>query len=98
MKCRYTVVLERDPEGEGYTVTVPALPGCITEADTVQESLEMAKDAIEGHIETLLAFGRSPGSDIVDISLDVSESVEILIYKVDIELEQEGVKASQNHS
>jgi len=30
-----------------YTVIVPALPGCLTFGDTIEEALEMAKDAIE---------------------------------------------------
>ena len=98
MKRRYTVVLERDSEGDGYTITVPALPGCISEADTIEESLEMAKDAIEGHIESLLALGQSPGSDVADVSLDVSQADEILIYKVDIEVEPGVVPASWTHT
>lgn len=32
---RYTVLLDPDPDGEGYTVNVPALPGCITEGRTI---------------------------------------------------------------
>ncbi len=35
---KYTVDLERNEDG-GYTVTVPALPGCITEGDTIDPSL-----------------------------------------------------------
>ena len=48
MKRRYTVVLELDPEGGGYTVTVPALPGCVTEADSIEDSLEMAREPSKG--------------------------------------------------
>ena len=35
----YTVVLEPDEEGRGYTVRVPALPGCITEGRSREEAL-----------------------------------------------------------
>jgi len=56
---RYTIVLLPDPDGEGYTVRVPELPGCITEGETVEEALLMAKDAIFGHIETLALTGRA---------------------------------------
>jgi predicted RNase H-like HicB family nuclease len=41
----YTVLLEQCEEG-GYTVTVPTLPGCISEGDTYQEAVENIKDAI----------------------------------------------------
>ena len=52
---RYTVLLESDPEQGGYTVTVPALPGIVTEGDTLEEAISMAKDAIALHIEGLIA-------------------------------------------
>ncbi len=50
MKRRYTVILELDPEGGGYTVTAPALPGCVTEADTIEDSLKIAREAMERHV------------------------------------------------
>ncbi len=53
----YTIVLEPDPEDEGHVVTVPALPGCVTEGDTLEEAIEMAKDAIRGYIESLKMAG-----------------------------------------
>ncbi|NOJ72463.1 type II toxin-antitoxin system HicB family antitoxin [Paenibacillus alvei] len=39
-----------EPDEGGYTVTFPDLPGCITEGDTIEESLHMAKDALGGHL------------------------------------------------
>ena len=54
---QYTVVLEPDPEGRGYTVRVPALPGCITEGRTRDEALVNAREAIEGFIEALEKAG-----------------------------------------
>lgn len=48
---RYAVVLTPDVESGGYTVAVPPLPGCITHGDDVDESLEMARDAIACHLE-----------------------------------------------
>jgi antitoxin HicB len=52
----YTVLLDPDGEG-GYTVTVPALPGVVTQGDTFDEAIEMAKDAIMLHLEDLEADG-----------------------------------------
>lgn len=40
----YTVIYQPQPEG-GYTVAVPALPGCVTEGDTLDEARRMAEDA-----------------------------------------------------
>jgi predicted RNase H-like HicB family nuclease len=38
-------------------VTVPALPGCLTEGDTLEEALTNAKDAIQLFLEDLEANG-----------------------------------------
>jgi len=51
------VVLTPDLEAGGYTVTVPSLPGCISEGDTIDEALENIKDAIQGYIEALESDG-----------------------------------------
>jgi predicted RNase H-like HicB family nuclease len=39
--------LTREPEGS-YTITVPALPGCISTGESIDEALEMIADAMEG--------------------------------------------------
>lgn len=51
-RLTYRILLNREPEG-GYTVTVPALPGCITYGENVDEAIAMAKEAIELYIESL---------------------------------------------
>lgn len=56
---RYTIILHPDPEEGGFTVTVPALPGCVTQGETVDEAVTMAKDAIELYIESLIADGEA---------------------------------------
>ena len=53
----YTVHLEPAEEG-GYVVTVPALPGCITEGETYGEALAMAEDCIRGFLEALVKAGQ----------------------------------------
>lgn len=45
-KFEYTVILEPNDEGEGYTASVPALAGCVSVGDTQEEALENIKDAI----------------------------------------------------
>lgn len=46
----FRVVLEPSEEG-GYTALVPALPGCISEGETVEEALANAREAIELYLE-----------------------------------------------
>ncbi len=53
---KYTVILIPEEEG-GYSVEVPALPGCYTQGQTREEALAMAKDAIELYLESLVAHG-----------------------------------------
>ena len=58
MNYNYKILLNKEEEG-GYMVTVPALPGCITQGDTIDEALAMAKEAIELYVEELLSRGES---------------------------------------
>ena len=53
----HTVLLDPDREEGGFTVTVPALPGVVTQGETVEEALEMARDAIALYLEDLIADG-----------------------------------------
>jgi antitoxin HicB len=55
-RYRYNVMLRPEPEG-GFTVVVPALPGCVTYGRTLNEAQEMAKDAIAGYIASLRKHG-----------------------------------------
>jgi len=55
--ARYIVVLEPNYPEEGYTVRVPALPGCITYGRTREEALERAREAVKGFIEGLQKAG-----------------------------------------
>jgi len=54
----YRVLLNKEPEG-GYTVNVPSLPGCITYGDNLDHAIEMAKEAIELYIESLVEHGET---------------------------------------
>jgi predicted RNase H-like HicB family nuclease len=46
------IVFELDPEEEGgFTITAPSLPGCISYGKTIDEALEMIKDAMRGWVE-----------------------------------------------
>lgn len=58
----YKIHLHKDPEG-GYTVSVPALPGCITYGENVDEAIAMAKEAIELYIEELQERGETVPDD-----------------------------------
>ena len=63
------VILEPSDDG-GYTVYVPALPGCLSEGDTKEEALKNIREAIELYLE--------PVEDDMSFSPDVEE-IEIAI-------------------
>ena len=52
----YTVVFDLNENG-GYTVTVPALPGLVTEGATLEEAKEMAREAMACYLEGLSKDG-----------------------------------------
>ena len=66
-RMRYTVLMNRNEEG-GYTVTVPALPGCISEGADWDSALKNIEEAITGYIETL-AILKKPVPVEVEVKL-----------------------------
>jgi antitoxin HicB len=64
---RYKILLRKEENGT-YTVIVPSLPGCLTFGHTVEEALAMAKEAIEGFIECMIARGE-------DVPIEADESM-----------------------
>ena len=59
---RYNIILRPEPEG-GFTVIVPALPGCVTYGKTLMEARKMAEDAINGYIASMKKHGEHIPSD-----------------------------------
>jgi predicted RNase H-like HicB family nuclease len=53
----YSVLLAWDEDVGGYNVSVPALPGCYTQGDTVEEALDHAREAITGFLKVLAMDG-----------------------------------------
>lgn len=69
----YTAIFEPAEEG-GYVVSVPALPGCVTQGETFEEANDMIKDAMQGYLEVL----KDEGQEIPE------EKSEVIITKVSI--------------
>jgi len=63
------VILEPNDDG-GYTVYVPALPGCLSEGDTKEEALKNIREAIELYLEPVeddMSF--SPNAEEIEIAI-----------------------------
>lgn len=49
---KYTAIFESEKAG-GYSVTIPALPSCISEGNTFEEALKNVKEAVQLYLEDL---------------------------------------------
>lgn len=61
---RLPLVLTQQPEG-GYTVISPALPGLVTEGDSLEEALANVEDALRATLELYEDTGRPVPSGLV---------------------------------
>ncbi|PWV66935.1 type II toxin-antitoxin system HicB family antitoxin [Halomonas sp. A11-A] len=53
----YPIAIEVGDEQHAYGVVVPDLPGCFSAGDTFDEAIANAREAIEGHLESLSEHG-----------------------------------------
>jgi predicted RNase H-like HicB family nuclease len=60
---KYAVVIHEDQEG-GYWAEVPALPGCYSQGESVEELMSNIREAITGVLEVMREQGASPESNI----------------------------------
>ena len=66
----FTIIVHHADEG-GYWVEVPALPGCFSQGETLDEAVQNARDAIESHLESL-----------TDAGGDIPENDDLMIARV----------------
>lgn len=64
---RYTVILTPEPEAGGYSVSVPALPGCYSQGESFEEALANAREAIGLHLGGMVRDGEQVPSDVAPI-------------------------------
>ena len=66
---KFKVVLVRSEEG-GYTVYIPALPGCISGGDTREEALANIREALELYLEPVEDdIAQEENAEVVDLAL-----------------------------
>jgi predicted RNase H-like HicB family nuclease len=66
---KFKVFVEEDKEDGGYVIECPALPGCASQGDTVEEAVENIKEAIRGWLKA--EYGQIP--EDLDINQQVLE-------------------------
>jgi predicted RNase H-like HicB family nuclease len=74
----FTVLYEPAEEG-GYVVKCPALPGLVTEGDTLEQARAMAEDAIRGYLESLRKDGLPVPEDKKLTLPPVKEEVKVVL-------------------
>ncbi len=71
---KYTVILQRENDG-GCVVSVPALPGCVSQGDTREEALKNIEEAIDLYLEDVKAAGEpipvEDGREYVEVTIGV---------------------------
>jgi predicted RNase H-like HicB family nuclease len=69
---RHTVILERQPDG-GFHAFCPALQGCHTDGDSLDETIDNMREAIGAYIESVEAHGDPiPQEDLLIKPLEVA--------------------------
>ena len=66
MKREFDVIIEKDEDGF-YVASVPELPGCHTQARSLDELMENINEAIELYLEVKKEFAKAPKTEFVGI-------------------------------
>jgi predicted RNase H-like HicB family nuclease len=53
----FQIVIEKEPEDEGYYAYTPTVPGCFSNGKTIEEAKHNIREAVEQHLASLLAHG-----------------------------------------
>jgi predicted RNase H-like HicB family nuclease len=62
----FQIVIEKEPEDEGYYAYSPTLPGCFSNGRTIEDARRNMREAIGQHLASLLAHAREiPQNDSV---------------------------------
>jgi len=54
----FEIIVEKEPEDEGYFAYSPTLPGCFSNGQTIEEAKRNIRQAVQQHIESLQARGQ----------------------------------------
>jgi predicted RNase H-like HicB family nuclease len=69
---RFTIILDREADG-GFHAFCPALKGCHSEGDTLDEAIENIREAMEAYLESLEAHGEPiPREDLLIKPVEVA--------------------------
>ncbi len=96
MKLIYPAIFKRlENISSGFCVTLPDLPGCVTQGNNLEQAIEMTQDAASGWILTAIEDGEAipPPSAHTDIKLDTDEFISFIQLDMDEYTRRFGKKA-----
>ncbi|MCI7349546.1 MAG: type II toxin-antitoxin system HicB family antitoxin [Ruminococcus sp.] len=95
MKLIYPAIFDKLEDREGYCVTFPDLPGCVTQGASLSEAIENAQDAACGWVLDELEDGNAApkSSDIGSVKCENGCFVNLVMLDMDSYAEKYGEKA-----
>ena len=90
MKLVYPAIFTPLEESDGYCVTFPDLPGCVTQGASLADAIEMAADAASGWILDEIEDGNDIPQATVpySIGLSANEFVSFILFDINCELQK----------
>ena len=83
---KYSIVIHKDSDSD-YSVSIPDLPGCFSAGATLEEAIDMAKEAAECHIEGLLIDSDSiPAPSDIEVLKGNPDFKNALLASVEIDI------------
>ena len=55
----FQIIIEKEPEDEGYYAYSPTVPGCFSNGKTIEDAQRNIRQAIELHLTSMLAHSQS---------------------------------------
>ena len=90
---RYPIIIHKDTN---FGVTVPDVAGCFSAGDTLEEAIDMAREAIECHLEGMLMDGETiPTPSSIEMHQQQKDFSDGVWALVDIELSKLSVKSKR---
>lgn len=92
---RYPIVIHKDKDTD-FGVTVPDVAGCFSAGDTLEEAIDMAREAIECHLEGMLMDGETiPTPSSIEMHQQQKDFSDGVWALVDIDLSKLSIKSKR---
>jgi predicted RNase H-like HicB family nuclease len=55
----FQIIIEKEPEDEGYFAYSPTVPGCFSNGKTIEETKRNIRQAVEQHLTSMVMHGQA---------------------------------------